>query len=502
VADPSHRIHDLLIVGGGINGVGIARDAAGRGLGVLLVEQGDLGGATPSASSKLIHGGLRYLEHGAFRLVREALAEREILLAMAPHLVRPMAFVLPHGPGLRPAWMLQLALWFYDRLGGRRQLAASRRIDLARDPAGQPLHPHFPTGFRYMDCWADDARLAIANAIDARAKGAGILTRARFQGAAVADGHWRVRLREADGRGREVAARALINAAGPWAGEVLACVEGVRAQGRPRLIKGSHLVLPRLHAGADAYLLQNDDGRVVFALPFAERFTLLGTTDIALAGMPDAPSITPVEADYLCRAAGRFFRRVLRPEDAVWSFAGVRPLYDDGRRAAHRVTRDYVLRLDDSAGAPLLTLFGGKLTTYRRSAERVLERLARYFPRSGAPWTATHPLPGGDLPNGLVAFAAELRRLYPGLEPALLDALANRHGARTADVLGDARMPADLGPHFGGGLFAREIEYLMREEWAETADDLLWRRSKLGLALDAAARARLAEAIARMRSGA
>lgn len=503
MAKTPEPIHDLLIIGGGINGVGIARDAAGRGLRVMLVERGDLAGATSSASSKLIHGGLRYLEQRQFRLVREALAERETLLAVAPHLVKPLAFVLPLGPGLRPAWMLQAGLWLYDRLSGRRSLAASRRVDLASDPAGLPLKPEFKTGFRYMDCWADDSRLVLANAIDARALGACVMPRTHFVSAAREAGYWRVEIRLADGRPRQVAARVLVNAAGPWVGEVLQRLGGVRSRARIRLVKGSHLVLPRLHDGEDAYLLQNDDGRVVFALPFERHFTLLGTTDVALSEMPADPAITPDEADYLCRAVGRFFRCQPRPGDAVWSFAGVRPLYDDGKTDASRMTRDYVLELDDRDGAPVLNLFGGKLTTYRRLAERVLALLARHFPAAGPPWTAMAPLAGGEMPGGdLVAFMADLRRRYPLLDGQLLDAMARRHGSRVPRVLGDSQTMADLGEDFGGRLFAREVDYLMREEWAETADDVLWRRSKLGLSLTAEARLRLAEAMAGMRSGA
>jgi glycerol-3-phosphate dehydrogenase len=472
---------DLLVVGGGINGVAIARDAAGRGLSVLLCEKGDLAGATSSASSKLIHGGLRYLEHGQFRLVREGLAEREVLLRMAPHLVRPLRLVLPQGPGTRPRWMLRAGLYLYDRLGGARTLPGRSRLDLRRDPLGAPLRETVRSGFAYSDCAADDARLTIVSARDAALRGAEIRTRTALVAARRETGIWRAELRHSDGTTREVAARILVNAAGPWVREVLA-LAGLTASAGLRLVKGSHIVAPELYPGDHAYLLQNDDRRIVFVMPFEREYSLIGTTELAFAGDPAGTQITTEEILYLCRAVARWFEAPPRPEDVVWSYAGVRPLYEDRARDAASVSRDYVFDLD-TTGAPALSVFGGKLTTHRRLAEHALEKLKPYLPEAGPPWTAGSVLPGGDgLPaGGVAALAAELSRRHPFLAGATAVRLARSYGSDACRILCDATSPAALGRAFGQGLSESELRWLVEREWACTTDDVLWRRTKLGL---------------------
>jgi glycerol-3-phosphate dehydrogenase len=441
-----NEVFDLLIVGGGINGVGIARDAAGRGLKVLLCEKGDLAGATSSASSKMIHGGLRYLEHGAFRLVRESLAEREVLLRTVPHLVRPMRFVLPHGPGLRPRVMLRLGLFLYDRLGGARTLPASAAVDLRDGQLGAPLREEVRSGFVYSDCVVDDARLTVANARDAARHGATILIRTELVEARRDGFVWRASLAEAGGTAHQVASRILVNAAGPWASEVRTRA-GLSGPARLRLVKGSHMIAPRLYDGDHAYLLQNDDRRVVFAIPFEHGCTLIGTTEAA-AYSPQVEGVTGAEVDYLCRAVGRWFKRAPTPQDVIWHFAGVRPLYDDGAKSAAATSRDYVFELDDK-GPPCLSIFGGKLTTYRRLAEAALTRLAPHLPEMGPAWTAD-----AMLPDDSEAFVATAADFAPGLGP-------------------------------------EQVEFFVRDEWARTTDDILWRRSKLGLAASPEQRAAL-----------
>jgi glycerol-3-phosphate dehydrogenase len=479
------EILDMLVVGGGINGAGIARDAAGRGLSVRLVEKGDLANATSSASSKLIHGGLRYLEHGAFRLVREALAEREILLASAPHIVRPLRFVLPHEQGSRPRALLRLGLFLYDHLGGRRVLPGSESISLHAHPYGRPLRSHLTAAFVYSDCRVEDARLVVLNARDAAAHGARISTRTEMRAARRVGSRWRVVV-EQDGATDEIAARILVNAAGPWALDMLRRAGIAQPGAGLRLVKGSHIVVPRLYDGAHAYILQNDDRRAVFVLPFEEQFSLIGTTEIPFAGDAAHAAIDPAEVAYLCRAVSRWFARPVTPRDVVWSYAGVRPLYDDGRREASAVTRDYVLDLDAAEGAaPLLSVFGGKITTYRRLAERAMERLAPFLPGGKGPWTAGATLPGGDLPErDAAAFAAGLARDYPFLDAAAARRLACSYGSEARRMLGSARQARDLGRGFGCGFSERELDWLVTEEWAHTAEDVLWRRSKLGLHLD------------------
>jgi glycerol-3-phosphate dehydrogenase len=479
------EIFDLLVVGGGINGVGIARDAAGRGLSVQLVEKGDLAAATSSASSKLIHGGLRYLEHGAFRLVREALAEREVLLANVPHLVWPLPFVLPYDRGLRPRTLLRLGLFLYDHLSGRRTLPGTETVSLRAHPYGGPLRKHLTTGFVYSDCWVDDARLVVVNARDAAARGAEIATRTEMRSARRIGDHWRV-LTEKDGMTTEAAARILVNAAGPWVSEILRRAGITEHKGDLRLIKGSHIVVPRLHDGRQAYILQNDDHRIVFVLPYEGLFSLIGTTELPFSGDREQLAIEPSEIDYLCRAVSRWFAKPLAPQDVVWSYAGIRPLYDDRERNAAAVTRDYVLELDAPVGqAPLLSVFGGKITTYRRLAEHALEKLAPFLRGAQGIWTAGAILPGGDLPNrDPAAFAQGLTRDYPFLGTDAALRLARSYGIDARRILGSASRAEDLGRMFGYGFSERELDWLVKEEWALTGEDVLWRRSKLGLHLD------------------
>src|SRR5688572_1571404 len=475
--------YDLLVIGGGINGAGIARDAAGRGLSVLLVESGDLACATSSASSKLIHGGLRYLEQYEFRLVAEALAEREILLRVAAHLASPLRFVMPHVPELRPRWMIRLGLFLYDHLARRSLLPGSQRVRLDETPYRGNLRPELRHGFAYSDCRVDDARLVVANALDAAARGARVQVGTQCVSARRSAGRWQAALSS----GEAVSARAIANAAGPWAKRVLNERLGQPSSDELRLVQGSHIVLPRLYQGEHAFILQNDDRRVVFMIPFEERFTLLGTTDVPLAGEPRTVTATQDEVLYLCRAASRYLAAPVDPSRALWRYAGVRPLYDDGSRDPSAVTRDYTLRVDDEpGGAPVLSVFGGKLTTYRRLAEHAVDKLARYFPAARAPWTAQAPLPGSDFTSPSEAFA-ELRARHAKLAPEVLHGVFRRHGTLAETVLGDG----EVGEHYGAGLTEREVRYFVDREWARSAEDVLWRRSKAGLHLDAAQQARI-----------
>ena len=488
---------DLLIIGGGVNGAGIARDAAGRGLSVLLCEQGDLAGATSSASSKLIHGGLRYLEHYEFRLVREALQEREVLLGIAPHIAWPMRFVLPHSPEQRPVWMVRLGLFLYDHIGGRRSLPGTQRLHLRRSPEGAPIKDQFTTGFAYSDCWVDDARLVALNALDAAERGAAIHTRTRCTTARREDGTWRAELRDRAGATREVCARALVNAAGPWVADVLNARAGLNSSKKPRLVKGSHVILPRLYEGAQAYILQNTDKRVIFVIPYQESFSLVGTTDIPFDGDPGHVVISPQESAYLCDAVSRYFRRPVAPADVVHSYSGVRPLFDDAAANASAVTRDYVLDVDGGAGqAPILSVFGGKITTYRRLAEHALEKLLPFVPAPRpASWTATAPLPGGDLPAPFDEYEAQWKAAHPWLPPALAHRLLRAYGTRVERIVDGARSLAGLGADLGAGLTEAELNHLVRDEWAQEVDDVLWRRSKLGLVLPEGDRGKLRAAL-------
>jgi glycerol-3-phosphate dehydrogenase len=482
--------YDVFIVGGGINGCGIARDAAGRGFSVCLAEMNDLASGTSSWSTKLIHGGLRYLEHREFRLVRESLAERERLLESAPHIIWPLRFLLPHEPSLRPAWMLRLGLFLYDHLGGRRRLPGSAGIDLVRDPMGAGLRPAFRRGFVYSDCWVDDARLVVLNAMDAVERGADLRTRTRCVAARRDRGCWRATIEDRrSGLRREVRARILVDAAGPWVKRFLEQEAGLPARHSIRLVKGSHIVVPRLYDGSHAHILQNVDRRVVFATPYERRFTLIGTTDVPFAGDLDEVAITAEETSYLCAAVSRYFRKPVAPTDVVWSYAGVRPLYDDAAASASEVTRDYVLDLDAPAGeAPLLAVFGGKITTYRRLAEHALEKLRPFCPDLPPAWTERAVLPGGDMANAdFERFLGGFRARHPWLPAPLARRYARAYGTRAERLIGGARSLADLGECFGGDLHLAELEYLAAAEWAEGAEDVLWRRSKLGLHLPAGA---------------
>ncbi len=491
-------IHDLLIVGGGINGAGIARDAAGRGLSVLLVEQDDLAAYTSSWSSKLIHGGLRYLEHYEFRLVAEALHEREVLLHLAPHLIEPLSFVLPHEPHLRPAWMIRAGLFLYDRLGGRMSLPRSYAVRLDDSRWGAGLNPRFHKGFVYSDARVDDARLVVANAIDARERGADVRIGVRLTGAAREGGLWRAAL-AGDGGSSEVLARAVVNAAGPWVTDVLGTIAGVTTRAAVRHVKGSHIVVPRVHDEPHAYILQNADQRIVFVIPWQDRYSLIGTTDVPVEDFAH-PSISEAETDYLLGLANEYLARPLVRADIRWTYSGVRPLYDDGTADPSAVTRDYVLKreaLDGAPGpdrAPLLSVFGGKITTYRRLAEHALGELAPFFPAMGKAWTREAVLPGGDLPvGGRERLLAALSTAHPALPPEVLHGLARRHGSRAASILANAQDAADLGEDFGAGLTEREVAYLVEHEWARTGDDVLWRRTKCGLSMTDAQKARVAQ---------
>jgi glycerol-3-phosphate dehydrogenase len=498
--------YDLLVIGGGIHGAGIARDAAGRGLRVLLIEKDSLASHTSSASSKLVHGGLRYLEYLKLRLVRESLSERESLLAIAPHLVRRQRFVLPYKSRLRPAWAVRLGLFLYDRLGRRSTLEGSTGVQFRTSPFGMPLNKRLHYGFAYSDCTVDDSRLVILNAKDAAERGADIRVGHRFVRAAREGGAWQAEVRnEATRATYVVAARAIVNAAGPWVAEVLAESLGTRGAKPVRLVKGSHIVVPRLYYGEQAYALQHADRRLVFVIPWQGEFTLVGTTDVPWTAGPAPAGIDAAEIVYLCELVNRFFVRQVAPADVVWSFAGIRALQDDGAARASAVTRDYALELDTAGGhAPVLSIIGGKITTYRRLAEQALEALAPYLPAMRAPWTASVPLPGGDILGGDVdVLAASLARLWPFLAESDAHRLARAYGTRASRWLEGAHSREDLGEEFGGGMTRREVDYLVHAEWARTAEDVHWLHSKTGLRATPADVTRLRAYLARVfRSGA
>ncbi|MGH8380978.1 glycerol-3-phosphate dehydrogenase [Pseudomonas sp.] len=489
-------IYDLAVIGGGINGVGIAADAAGRGLSVFLCEKDDLASHTSSASSKLIHGGLRYLEHYEFRLVREALAEREVLLAKAPHIVKPMRFVLPHRPHLRPAWMIRAGLFLYDHLGKRKQLGASRSL---RFGPGNPLKPVITRGFEYADCAVDDARLVVLNAMAAREQGADIRTRTRCVSAQRVDGVWNVELEHADGSQQTIQARALVNAAGPWVAKFIEDDLKLDAPYGIRLIQGSHLIVPKLYDGDHAYILQNEDQRIVFAIPYLERFTLIGTTDREYTGDPAKVAITEGETDYLLNVVNEHFNHQLSRADILHTYAGVRPLCNDESDNPSAVTRDYTLALSSSSGeAPLLSVFGGKLTTYRKLAESAMAQLAPFFTQMRGSWTASATLPGGEDMTTPQALADAILARCGWLPAEIAKRWALTYGSRVWRLLEGVQGPADLGEAIGGGLFTREVDYLCSEEWAVSADDILWRRSKLGLFTTAAEQQALRDYLQRL----
>ncbi|NNU81700.1 glycerol-3-phosphate dehydrogenase [Halovulum dunhuangense] len=503
------KIHDLFIIGGGINGCGIARDAAGRGLSVALAEMNDLASATSSASTKLFHGGLRYLEYFEVRLVREALIERETLLRAMPHISWPMRFVLPYHKdmrfegetptsklltllmpwmkGRRPAWLIRLGLFMYDNLGGRKILPGTRTLDLRRDPAGKPLQKRFEKAFEYSDCWVEDSRLVVLNARDAEARGARIMTRTRVQSAEREGDLWKIVTRDADsGESQVFHARALVNAGGPWAGDVIHNTVRINSSEGVRLVRGSHIVTHKLFDHDKCYFFQGEDGRIIFAIPYETDYTLIGTTDGDYEGNPSEAVCTDDEKDYLCAFASKYFEKPVTREDIVWTYSGVRPLYNDGAKSATAATRDYVLKVEDSSGAPLLNIFGGKITTYRRLAEAALEKLTPFFPAAKGPWTAGVTLPGGDFAVNEVGSLTEgLKRDYPFLSHFWALRLVRAYGTEARQILGDARTAADLGQSFGATLTAAEVAWLMTREYARTAADVVWRRSKLGLRLTA-----------------
>lgn len=474
--------YDLLIIGGGINGVGIARDAAGRGLKILLVEQNDLASATSSKSTKLIHGGLRYLEYYEFMLVRKALVEREILLKNAPHIISPLKFILPHAPHLRPKWMIRLGLFLYDHLTRLKKMGGSRQIKINPDDPANPLKPQFKDGFSYYDCRVDDARLVVLNAMDARERGTEIMPRTRFLSAKVEQDHWRAEIENLG----SVTAKVIINAAGPWVSDVIEDGLHLAAHNRLRLVKGSHIIVPRLFPGEEAYILQNDDGRIIFAIPYQGDFTLIGTTDVPYAGDPAKVEISSAEIDYLCDHLNRYFRptlshgRPLSASDVLDHFAGVRPLYDDATKEASAVTRDFVLSYrdveSDEGSAPLLSIFGGKITTYRHLAEEALEKIAPIFPDLPTSWTADAPLPGGDMVD-MTEFVMGQQQKYPWLDRGICLRLARLYGSRMDQMLKDITSGILIGP----GLYDFEVDYLVAHEWAVSAEDILGRRTKLGL---------------------
>ncbi|RWA86159.1 glycerol-3-phosphate dehydrogenase [Mesorhizobium sp.] len=477
-------IHDIFVIGGGINGCGIARDAVGRGFSVFLAEMNDLASGTSSGSTKLIHGGLRYLEFYEFRLVREALMEREILWKNAPHIIWPMRFVLPYAKGLRPAWLIRLGLFLYDHIGGRKLLPATKTLDMASDPAGKPLKPLFRKAFEYSDGWVNDARLVALNARDAADRGAVIRTRTKVVSARRDGALWTIKIQNVlTGETEEVRARLLVNAAGPWVDQVLAKAVGQNDVHNVRLVQGSHIVIKKKFDDPRAYFFQNKDGRIIFAIPYEEEFTLIGTTDRDYPADPHDVKISDAEIDYLCAAASEYFAQAVKRSDIVWTYSAVRPLYDDGASKAQEATRDYVLKAEGGEGAaPLLNSFGGKITTFRRLAESMLEKIEGFLGKRGKPWTANAPLPGGDFPaTGFDAQVARLKNAYPFLDQRLARRLTRLYGTRAEKLLGLAKSNADLGRNFGADLYEAEVRYLVENEWAVTAEDVLWRRTKRGL---------------------
>jgi glycerol-3-phosphate dehydrogenase len=477
----SHSDFDIVVIGGGINGCGIARDAVGRGYSVLLAEMQDLASGTSSASTKLIHGGLRYLEHYEFRLVRESLMEREVLWKMAPHIIWPLRFVLPHHRGLRSAWLLRLGLFLYDHIGGRKLLPKTRTLNLAHDPAGKPLRKGYAKAFEYSDAWVQDARLVALNARDAADRGAEILTRTKVTRLHRSGGGFKVELTDqTTGHVREVRARLVVNAAGPWVDQVLRQTTGEAERRHVRLVQGSHIVVRKLFDHDKCYIFQNKDNRIIFAIPYEGDFTLIGTTDRDFNGSPDKVQISSEEIAYLCEAASEYFERGVTPDDVVWSYSGVRPLYDDGASKAQEATRDYVIKVDKTGqDGAIINIFGGKITTYRRLAESVLEKIEDALGARGAAWTAGATLPGGDFPVlGFEALVSQLKKEAPVVPDATIRRLARNYGTRARQILGSG---GELGRIFGADLGENEVNYLMDQEWARDVPDVLWRRSKLGL---------------------
>jgi glycerol-3-phosphate dehydrogenase len=478
-------IYDLFIIGGGVNGCAIARDATGRGLTVFLAEQNDLAAGTSSASTKLIHGGLRYLEHYEFRLVREALIEREVLMNSAPHIIWPLRFILPHHTGLRPRWLIRLGLFMYDHLGGRKILPPTRSVDFRKDITGQALKDEFTSGFEYSDCWVEDARLVVLMARHAAAQGAMIRTRTKVTSARRDGAGWLVDILASDGTTQTISAKVLVNASGPWVSDVLAKVVGRNDPDKIRMVKGSHLVVDKLYDHDRCYIFQNADGRICFAIPYETNFTLIGTTDEDYHGEPSKPEISQAETDYLLAAVSEYFKRPVKRDMVRWAYSGIRPLYDDGASSAQEATRDYVLKVEQPEGQPpMLSIFGGKITTSRKLAEHALEKLQPFFPKFKAPWTAGASLPGGMAYAQVAQYIADQQKAYSFLKPQNVLRLFRAYGTDMQQILNGARFASDLGKSFGP-LSEREVEYLRKHEWAITADDILWRRSKLGLHLKA-----------------
>ncbi|SNS24726.1 glycerol-3-phosphate dehydrogenase [Antarctobacter heliothermus] len=471
---------DLFVIGGGINGAGIARDAAGRGLSVVLCEKDDLAEGTSSRSGKLVHGGLRYLEYYEFRLVREALIEREVLMRNAPHIIWPMRFVLPHSPQDRPAWLVRLGLFLYDHLGGRKKLPGTRTLNLHRDPEGAAVKDSYKRGFEYSDCWVDDARLVILNAIDASERGATVLTRSPCVSARREGQVWRVTTQNSvTGETKEFEAKLLVNAAGPWVTDVVNRVAGSNSPRNVRLVKGSHIIVPKFWKGENAYLVQNHDKRVIFINPYERDKALIGTTDIAYEGKAEEVTADDSEVQYLIDAVNRYFKEQLTRNDVLTTFSGVRPLFDDGKGNPSAVTRDYVFDIEEKGGAPMLNIFGGKITTFRELAERGLQKVSKFFPEIGGDWTENAPLPGGDMENAdYEEFRNRMKHDYPWMPRDLRRHYGRLYGTRIDRIVDGASSLDGLGRHFGGTLYEAEVAYLVKHEWAQTADDILWRRTK------------------------
>ncbi|WP_136799162.1 glycerol-3-phosphate dehydrogenase [Desulfosediminicola ganghwensis] len=478
-------VYDIFVIGGGINGCGIARDAAGRGLSVYLCEQHDLAHGTSSTSTKLIHGGLRYLEYYEFRLVRESLTEREVLLKNSPHIIWPLRFILPHHKGLRPSWLIRLGLFLYDHIGGRKILPATSTVNLTNDETGIPLKGDYHKGFEYSDCWVDDSRLVVLNAMDAAERGAVVETRSRCIHANRENDLWNITLENNETKEQhKIQAKCLINASGPWMDTTLAGIEYKHGTEHIRMVKGSHIIVDKLFDHSKAYIFQNSDGRIIFAIPYENnRYTLIGTTDVDFQGDPDLVEISAEETEYLCSAANEYFTKNISPQEVVSSYSGIRPLFDDGTSDAKAITRDYVLKLDEENGrAPLLSIYGGKITTYRKLAESVLEKLEEYFPQMGAPWTAGASLPGGDFPHsGFEDEVNSLRACCPVLDAEHARRLVRHYGTRAKTMVAGITSREDMGECFGSNLYQFEVQYLMKHEWAKSADDVLWRRTRLGL---------------------
>lgn len=489
---------DLAIIGGGINGTGIARDAAGRGLSVFLCEQNDLASGTSSASTKLIHGGLRYLEHYEFRLVRESLREREVLLNAAPHIIWPLRFILPHHKGLRPSWLIRLGLFLYDHIGGRKLLPGTSSVNLATDESGISLKGNYKKGFEYSDCWVMDSRLVVLNAQDAAAKGAEIRVRTQLISAKRAEGIWTLTILDKNsGEENTVTARALVNATGPWLDTLLPHISHTRTAEHIRMVKGSHILVKRLFDHERAYIFQNDDNRIIFAIPFQNEFTLIGTTDVDYHGKPDEVKIDAEEISYLCEVASEYFIKQIGPEDVVSSYSGIRPLFDDGTSDAKAATRDYVLKLDTGDDdAPMLSIYGGKITTYRKLAESVLKRLAPFLPEMSGKWTETANLPGGNFsPGGFAREVGKLMAECPAISKGHATRLIRTYGTCAHEMTLHIQTTEQLGTHFGHQLYSFEVDYLLSHEWAQSAEDVLWRRTRMGLFLDQAQTLRLEEYI-------